>query len=218
MDSLLEGGFRNGRYAIFGDFENQVLTDVCEAQRSLESLNQVARPAKWRLTENCRNYRIVGDTAVSLSGLGNRVYSGYMKVGGTHEHYDIQFYKGHTQRPPIISQWIREFISAGYKPRDITLLSFKAEDHGLLTALANMGLAVRHASDSGSSMSWASIHSFKGLENRVILITDASVGSHDFDRYLFYVGMTRATDSVRVLCDDSSKPVILRWLQTGRGG
>jgi hypothetical protein len=69
----------NGAFVLFGDFENQVLADRRAMNQNLAALDASARPSRWRLTENCRNYRIVGDTALRLGGLGNGVYSGYMR-------------------------------------------------------------------------------------------------------------------------------------------
>jgi ATP-dependent exoDNAse (exonuclease V) alpha subunit len=64
-------------------------------------------------------------------------------------------------------------------------------------------------------MSYASIHSFKGMENKVIILTDVVLGNQDFHRDLFYTGMTRATECVRILCEKSSQQTLLGWL-TGR--
>ena len=43
--------------------------------------------------------------------------------------------------------------------------------------------------------------SFKGLENKVIILTDVVLAEPQFHRHLFYTGMTRANESVRVYCD-----------------
>jgi hypothetical protein len=46
-------------------------------------------------------------------------------------------------------------------------------------------------------------------------LTDVAPREREFDRHLFYTGMTRATESVRVLCDKTCQSTLLGWL-TGR--
>ena len=67
--------------------------NVSRCSKSLATLDASGRPVRWRLLENCRNYRIVGDTAVRLAGLSDPVYSGYMRSGGGVHNYDIFFYE-----------------------------------------------------------------------------------------------------------------------------
>jgi ATP-dependent exoDNAse (exonuclease V) alpha subunit len=50
------------------------------------------------------------------------------------------------------------------------------------------------------------------LENKVIILTDVALGEPDFHRALFYTGMTRATEVVRVLCDKRSQKTLTGWL------
>ena len=51
---------------------------------------------------------------------------------------------------------------------------------------------------------------------QVVIITDVALGEADFQRHLFYTGMTRASESVRVLCDKKSQKTLIGWL-TGEG-
>jgi len=62
--SIVAGGEENGKVILFGDFDNQVLSNRDEAISALKKFESVAYPAKWHLTENCRNYGIVGDAAL----------------------------------------------------------------------------------------------------------------------------------------------------------
>ena len=49
-------------------------------------------------------------------------------------------------------------------------------------------------------------------ENKAIILTDVVLNDLDFHRDLFYTGMTRATESVRVLCDKRSQETLCGWL------
>ena len=89
LTGFLKGGVSNGSFCLFGDFENQVFGARDALNRTLAMLRTEARPAAYPLTENCRNYRIIGESAIRLSGLEGPVYDGYMRSGGGFQNYDI---------------------------------------------------------------------------------------------------------------------------------
>ena len=75
--------------------------------------------------------------------------------------------------------------------------------------------------DSGYDPAWhhaakftpyTSVQAFKGLENKVIILTDVVLGEQHFQRHLFYTGMTRANETVRVSCDKRSQQMLASWL------
>jgi hypothetical protein len=181
--------------------------------RSLASLHATGKPTVYRLSENCRNYRIVGDSAVRLSGLREPVYDGYMRSGGGLHNYDIFFYHSEREQSEKIAQWLKEFRTQGYRTGDITLLSFRAPQESAAFRLAAAGFRLQplrqHPADV---ISYSSVHAFKGLENKVIILTDVVLGEREFQRDLFYTGMTRACETVRVLCDAGSQATLSKWL------
>lgn len=215
LSQFLVGGFDRGAFAIFGDFDNQVLAEHQTMIQNLLALDAIAKPSRWQLTENCRNYRIVGDTAVALSGLGRFVYAGYMRKGGGLENYDITFYEHERAQLDRIAQWLRDFKAQGYKPSEITLLSFHSDAASAANRLRSEGFKIRPAWSAGDFTGYASVHSFKGMENKAVILTDVAPSDREFDRHLFYTGMTRATESVRVLCDKSCQNTLLGWLTGG---
>lgn len=209
---FLAGGLDRGRFALFGDFDHQALADRERMSQNLLALNSISRPAHWSLTENCRNYRIVGETAVRLSGFGDVVYSGYMRTGGSIQNYDISFYENETAQLDKLARWIQELEAQGYKASEITLLSFRADHLSAAGSLRAQGYKLRPAWQSGEAISCASVHAFKGMENKLIILTDVDLEDRDFHRQLFYTGMTRATECVRVLCNRKSQATLMRWL------
>ena len=208
VSQFLLGGLDQGSFVLFGDFDNQVLAEKTVMRETLSNLESVAHPSSWWLSENCRNYQIVGDTAVSLSGLGKSVYSGYLRAGGGVRNYDIFFYEHERAQLDKLGQWLQEFRAQGYKPSEITLLSFRSEETSAALRLRHEGFKLRPAWSAGELTGYASVHAFKGMENKVIILTDVVFGDREFDRYLFYTGMTRATESVRVLCDQASQQTL----------
>jgi hypothetical protein len=111
-----------------------------------------------------------------------------------------------------LRQWLRDFKTRGYKASEITLLSFRTDESSAAASLKNAGYKLRPAWQSGVETDYASVHAFKGMENKIIFLTDVVLTDQDFRRDLFYTGMTRATECIRVLCDKSSEAVLCRWL------
>ena len=213
LAKFLDGGLTNGLFCLFGDFENQVISDRDAMAQSLSTLQALASPARYHLSENCRNYQIVGDSAVLLSGFEKAVYSGYMRVGGGMQNYDIVFYENELEQLEKIKAWIKDFRSQGYAPTDITVLSFSSSAASAAAKLEQSGFNIHpvwRGSIGGSS--FATVQAFKGLENKIIILTDVALGDAEFHRSLFYTGMTRASESVRVLCDKKSQKTLISWL------
>ena len=199
-------------FALFGDFDNQVLTNREPIRQAMAALDKPNLPVFWKLTENCRNYPIVGDTAVRLSGLDHDVYSGYMRSGGGLHNYDIFFYADDKAQLDKIREWLKGFRAEGYKASEITILSFRPDPLSAAERLKNAGYRLRPVWQPGDLMSHASVYAFKGMENKVIILTDVVLDNADFHRDMFYIGMTRATESVRVLCHKDSQSTLLEWL------
>jgi hypothetical protein len=212
LGQFLAGGMVSGSFLLLGDFEHQVLAQHAEMQATLDDLDKSARPVRWHLSENCRNYRIVGETAVRLGGIGTSVYSGYLRHGGSHHNYDIEFYGDTGEQLTILRQWLHEFKKLGYNTSEVTLLSFCNDDSCAAHLLAKVGHVLRPAWKNGAGMPFATVHAFKGMENKVIILTDVAVSNRQFHRDLFYTGMTRATECVRVLCEKSSESILCEWL------
>ena len=217
LGHFLQGGIRDGAFALLGDFKYQALTDKKTTQQELAKIQESSRPTRWALTENCRNYQIVGETALQLSGVPKSVYSGYLRTGGGLQNYDIFFYEDSSEQLAKLRQWLSEFKNLGYKASEITLLSFRSDDSSAAADLKDAGYKLRPARQSGEATAFASVHAFKGMENKIIMLTDVALTGRELNRDLFYTGMTRATECVRVLCDKKSEAVLCRWL-TGKAG
>lgn len=217
--TFLTGGIRDGKHVLFGDFQNQVLASRDMLDQSLNRLEREARPARWHLSENCRNYRIVARTSIGLSGLDDNVYSGFLRVGGSIGNFDIDFYSSDIEQAAILSNWLKEFRKTGYKPEDITILSFFSD----AKSLAGRGMVQgwQFASlwqDAINRIHYGSVHAFKGMENKIIILTDVFLTEKGFKRDLFYTGMTRSTESIRILCHETSKDILSGWMKTGGSG
>ena len=212
LSQFLRDGIVAGSFVLLGDFDHQVLGDRKLMKGTLADLDSANTPVRWHLDENCRNYRIVGETALALGGVPRGVYSGYLRKGGGHDNFDIHFYETHEDQLEKLAQWLRDLKAQGFKPSEITLLSFRNDESSAAASLKRNGHTLRPAWQFGDGTSYASVHAFKGMENKVIILTDVMLMNHDFQRDVFYTGMTRATEHLRVLCDTRSETVLLDWI------
>ncbi len=207
--SLLEGGLQDGRFALFGDFERQVLRAPEELDMSLESVLEVAT-ARYRLDENCRNTSWVGRTALALSGMSKETYSGFMRGDGHQKDVRLIPHEDENAAKESVREVLAEIKDAGFKPSDIVFLSFTSREKSLASRLS--GIQFHSAeSPSANKMLFESVRRFKGLERKIVIVTDTSTGG-DFDRSLFYTAMTRATERVVVLCRAQDKETLSNWV------
>lgn len=213
LSQFLAGDLSKCKFALFGDFHNQVIAGSSDLQKTMADLKKTALPAVIPLRQNCRNYPVVGNTALSLSGLDKRTYSGYLRTGGSAENFDIDYYEDDQSQLQDLSRLLQEFKQHGYKPSEITLLSFCADEKSAACKLVASHHRLRPAWKTGEETAYCTIHAFKGMENKIIILTDAVLEGGDLQRQLFYTGMTRATESVRVLCHAQSKPTLLGWIE-----
>lgn len=213
LTGFLRGGVADGSFCLFGDLQYQVISAREALNRSLADLRTAAKPSVYPLTENCRNYRIIGESAIRLSGLDGSIYEGYMRAGGSVQNYDIFFYSSEGEQKNKLRQWLKDFTDSGYRPSEITVLSFRTADQSAAAKLAAEGIKIRPAWQMPKdAITYASVHAFKGLENKVIILTDVVLESASFHRDLFYTGMTRACESLRILSDSGSQATLTKWL------
>jgi hypothetical protein len=213
LSGLLRGGVTSGSFCLFGDFDNQVLGDRLIMQETLLALLDNAKPVKYCLTENCRNYKIVGESAVRLSGMSTKLYTAYMRTGGSIQNYDIVFYSSEEEQSERLRALLKEFASLGYRSSEITVLSFSASQNCAATRLQAAGVPLRPCWQLAKEYSsYASVQAFKGMENKVVVLTDVALNSANIHRTLFYTGMTRACEYVRVLCHRDSQSTLMKWL------
>jgi superfamily I DNA/RNA helicase len=182
-------------------------------EESLASVRRVGKPTEWSLSENCRNYEVVGNMAVQLSGLGHDVYSGYMRSGGSLKNYRISFYDQKEKQLEQLAAWLKDFKSQAFRSNEISVLSFHRDDRSAAAALQSRGFRLEPAWKRANGTGYGTVHAFKGLENKVIILTDVLLGEAGFQRYLFYTGMTRATEHLCILCDARSAKTVVDWMQ-----
>ncbi len=200
VEFLLGGAFKEGRWALFGDFQNQVLANEEqreEALARLEEFKRSDRTAFYELDENCRNYAIVGKPGLCLAGMRD-VYSEYRRGDGTQEAYSPQFFSDRKSFEVKLKAEIRRYVDAGTPLSEIVVLSCVGRSKSMAADLVGSDKLLKRYGDDGDQASYASVYEFKGLESSVVILTDVEEPASSRDRDAFYVGMTRATYAVSI--------------------
>ncbi|WP_430293129.1 NERD domain-containing protein [Pseudomonas sp. B1-22] len=209
---LLDGNLDGGRYLMLGDFRNQVLTGATELEVPLAALRGYS--ARWVLTENCRNYKAIGQIAMKLSKADRSTYSGYLRQGGGLHAWNLGLYKDAADQARQIITCMDSALASGFCEEDITVLSFGAEQQSVLPLLREMCRRpfVIAGRTGAKGIRWSTVSAYKGLENKVIIITDVTPSDSGFDRSRFYTGITRAQERLHLFCHASGASQLTAWV------
>lgn len=208
---LLEGGAADGRFALFGDIEGQSLTGASTVAANLDELTKASRPVKWQLKENCRNYDVVGKAAVQLSGLPASTYTGFLRDGGSFKNIEYVPITDDRDQASKLKSRLQAIRTSGYRDSEITILSFCAPENSAARSLVQEGARLFPAGSGERTITYTSVHAFKGMENKIIVVTDLNLANSPASRALFYTALTRATESVHILCRPEDSQQILSW-------
>ncbi|MFF5867658.1 NERD domain-containing protein [Pseudomonas sp. NPDC012596] len=209
---LLDGGLDGGSFLMLGDFRNQVMTGARELEAPLAAVRRSS--ARWVLTENCRNYKDIAQIAMKLSKADQSTYSGYLRQGGGLHTWNLELYQDADDQVRKIMMCLDSALNSGFREEDITVLSFGAEQQSVLPLLRNT--CSRSFAIAGSTgvkgIRWSTVPAYKGLENKVIIITDVIPSNSGFDRSLFYTGITRAQERLHLFCHASGASQLAEWI------
>jgi hypothetical protein len=217
LDLVLRGGLAAGQWRIFGDFERQSiyramtmsLEDFCSCRGG--------SPARFHLGNNCRN----APRIVEFIKLLGRLDSGYSRVLRPDAGSDprIKFQTAPEAGCELLAETLAELYEANFAGHDIAVLS-PAATGSCAERLSQRPWADRlaPARDAGAGqIPYTSIHAFKGMEAAAVVVTDL----HDVEgpemESLLYVAITRATDRLVLLMDESTRASLVRILAKKAG-
>ncbi len=210
LDLILVGGLAAGRWRVFGDFERQAIysgsgslsLDQFQSQRS-------GNATFYRLSVNCRNLPRVARHVETLG----RLTPAYKRVRRGDDGIDPEFFFHQTddEQEANIRRLLLKLESEGYSRHDVVLLSplRTGAAHRMWVRDGKSATMQPFPSARADCVQYTTIHSFKGLEAGVIVLTDindvASIDASD----RFYVGISR---SVHRLAVCASQTVALQLL------
>jgi len=220
LDILLKGGLTGGRWTFFGDYEKQAIySNEKDKKTGLLEILEKRSPAFFRfpLRTNCRNVAPIAIGIESICGLN----PGYSKIlrDEEDEALEVYFYKDNDEQQAILKNILYE-LRETYTSSEIVVLSSKEDSSSACGRYSrdNEGhfLAAYGKPDgSSTSIKYMTIHSFKGLEAPVIVVTDITKVRGDKAISLLYVGMSRARTKLVLLISERSRDDYLAQVQSG---
>jgi superfamily I DNA/RNA helicase len=217
LDLALRGGLAAGEWRIFGDFERQSIYRAATMSLDEFCVRRGGSPARFHLGNNCRN----APRIVEFIKLLGRLDSGYSRVMRPDTGSDprIKFQAAREAGCELLAETLAELYEAGFTGHDIAVLSPEAT-RPCAERINQRPWADRLAlaRDAGpGQIPYTSIHAFKGMEAAAVVVTDL----HDVEgpemESLLYVAITRATDRLVLLMDESTRASLARILAEKAG-
>lgn len=189
FDWMLKGGIRNGKWTMFGDFTNQAIyiNNPIAAKQSLSEYAFFSNVPPLKL--NCRNTKRISKHNTLVTGVELPEFSTFTLPGNS---IDVQCPASNKQQD-LVENHIRKLIDSGIEPQKISLLSPKKFENTYLAESA----FISQLQQKGLIVS--TIHSYKGLENAIVILYDFQEISSERTLHLFYVGISRATQELFIV-------------------
>ena len=228
LDFTVRGGLKEGSWRIFGDFRHQAIyDDSVDLDGFCGSEGNAC--VVFELDENCRNAPAVaafacagagicaGDGAGSPGGDGAGSPGAYARCLRPDEGDapEVRFYRDAEQQAMLLCGALEELREDGFTGPQVAVLSTRNDTACAAAAVTEQSWRDRltplmrptprgPVTDLKSSKTrYASIHRFKGLEARAVVLTDIERLDSARERDLFYVGATRATQRLVVLANEA---------------
>jgi len=194
LNHLFVGGFEQGRWTWFEDPRQRILRQGAAEPSDLVGFSPIhfQLTKNWRNTDEVATYTCVSTltTLPELSGINGPVVKTVV-CNGSADLMKLQLL-------------VTEFLNQGATPDQIVLLSAVAEEKALFTSTDVIAgkRRIRYRVDgppSNDVIRSTSVYRFKGLESKIIVLTDLHDLQSDEGRMAAYVGMSRATSALSVL-------------------
>ena len=200
LDKLIYGGLKNGNWYMALD-ENQNLYNN-ELKELLELLEEDIRPVITVLTKNCRNTMQISNMNVKITGIIQSI--NYEAIG---EDVEIIKYGDETSQKNEIKRIVKRLKMNGIKNNEITILSrYNYEDsvfkgNNFLKDIARVKNITDYSENKQDDyIRFSTIHSFKGLESKIIILCDVDKIDDIDSKTLNYVAISRAKLLLYILC------------------
>jgi hypothetical protein len=217
MDALLAGELSGGCWRMFADFERQAIYSDVTADPVGAIVSRSKDVARYKLRRNCRNTPRVAEYVVRLGGLD----PGYSRVlrpdGGPEGTPRTSFYSSPGDQARLLRETLSELQCTGeLSAQDIVVLSPTVESCASVLSETGTGpplipLPGRRA----GATSFGTVAGFKGLDAPAVILTDIEEVGTERSQRLFYVGVSRATDRLRVLARDGLQGRVAQLVTRG---
>ena len=201
FDLLLKGGLRDGHFKFFGDFDHQLIFESVDGR---DDLSELASYSNYELMTNCRNRPRIGYDAANL--FETESYRSFLRPDDNVDSVWKRF-DSHENQVSELTTILERIREEGYESADIAILSPISDENGAAHTSLPSPLRQRlsPARNAGIGKTKTStIQAFKGLEARVVIVTDVFTIKSSEQVHLLYTAITRATDRLFVLLSDDA--------------
>lgn len=212
LDLSLRGGLNSGNWIMFGDFEKQTLYENIRKVDTVlqDRFRQVPR---FSLRVNCRNTPRVAELVHLLGGL----HPGYTRIRRQDNNIEpkIEPYKNDECQRSTLEKILRKLQKENVSLDEIVILSSRKDENCIASKISEEWKSkITNFKQIGVSkkIKYGTIHSFKGLEAPVIILTDIEQVDTPSAASLFYVGITRALDRLYILVNESARKEMINLL------
>lgn len=212
LDLSLRGGLAGGRWRAFGDLRNQSLYEAPGTARDIWRERLAMHAALASLSDNCRNRPRIVEVVHLLANLEPRYRTTLRPDNGC--NYDLLFHVDADEERAQLEETLNALRAEGFTDEDIVLLHPRVQCAAIdVGPLARGAIGFRAFSASGrGGIRHGTVHAFKGLEARVIVLADVGDIVGPRARALFYVGVTRAQERLVILAEARVKAQLVALL------
>ncbi len=184
LDAMLAGGLKTGKWTFFGDLSRQLIyQDETVVQAAVEQLRTMTGfYMSPPLSINCRNTQRIARNNQKLTGGSEPRFLPGAPEG---EAVDYFFPATQSQRTSKLVEIITTLHDQGIKPDEVVILS------PLRDALKELEADPAIQAAKGKGLRLLTIHEFKGLESKVVILTGFRSLGTPADQMLLYVGSSK---------------------------
>jgi hypothetical protein len=194
---------------LFGDFTWQTIYNRMSYDGFADFIGERTAYIIYKLRINCRNTRQIGDEVKQITGYDSLKYL-HTKINGPPVSYYT--WSDSTEQREKLNSVLHNLIVSGVEPGDITILSPLRREESIVDELEFS--VFNYMPNIVNKITFSTIHSYKGLENAVIVIADIS--SYN-DNSLIYIGYSRARSALIVMEAECAREermkLLMRWVQ-----
>lgn len=204
LDLCLAGGLAAGSWNMFGDFIYQQIYSAATLQMEKFIKERCVNTPVYTLGVNCRNTPRIAAYAPLLGGLT----PDYWKILRADDNVkpEIIFFKDGQQQKEILSELLLHFREKEkFKGPEIVILSPSASNCCAANLLPPWRDRVKPFTleSTGGHIRYSTIHSFKGLESPVVIVTDLNKIRDTESMNLLYIAVTRSLSRLVLLIRES---------------
>lgn len=204
MNLSLRNGLSRGKWTMFGDFSMQsIYNNNMTESAYLESLQNRAFYAIFRLNKNCRNTKKICTEIENIVGIPeNAAFEDTIDTPAVNyiTYSDLQDQK------EKLEALLLDLKAKNIPAKDIVILSPKKRRKSVVELLGGYSIKDYSVKSTGH-IRFSTIQAFKGLESSTVILTDIE----DYqDEKLIYVGLSRARFNLHVLETEKASSVRVR--------